>query len=36
MRVLAAHVAAEAKTAERKTFALAVSVVRSWVPRGVP
>ena len=31
MRVLAAHVAAEAKTAERKPFARAVPVVRSWV-----
>ena len=36
MRVEAAHVAAEAKTAERKPFALAVSVFRSWVPRRVP
>jgi hypothetical protein len=36
MRVVAAHVAAEAKAAERKPFALAVSVFRSWVPRRVP
>ena len=31
MRVVAAHVAAEAMAAERKPFALAVSVFRSWV-----